>query len=66
MLALDEVGDVLHGSRTVQGIHGYEVLESGGLKLAEIFLHTGRLELERADGASGAVQLIGFGVVDWY
>ena len=64
MLAGDEIGDVVHGARTVEGIHGYEVFECGRLEFAEIFLHSGRLELECAGGAALAIELIGLGVVD--
>ena len=64
VLALDKVGDVVHGARTVEGVHGYEVLEGGGLQLAQVFLHARRLELEGSDGTSLAVKLIRLGVVD--
>ena len=40
VLAGDEVGDVIHRSRTVEGVHGDEVLENRRLQLAEILLHT--------------------------
>ena len=63
-LAVDEVGDVIHRSRAVEGVHGDEVLEGAGLQLAQVLLHTGRLELEGADGASLAVELVGGRVVN--
>ena len=62
MLSGDELGDVVHRAGTVEGVHGYEVLEGGGLELAEIFLHTGRLKLEGAGGAALAIELVGLGV----
>ena len=46
LLAGDEVGDVVHGTRTVEGVHCDEVLERAGLQFNEILLHTCRLELE--------------------
>ena len=64
VFAVDEVGDVVHRSRTVKGVHGDEVLERGRLELAQVLLHARRLELERTDGASLAVQFIGGGIVD--
>ena len=66
VLAVDEVGDVVHGSRPVEGVHGDEVFEHGGVELAEVFLHTRRLKLEGADGLSLLVELVGELVVDGY
>ena len=63
-LALDEVGDIVHRSRTVEGVHGDKVLEDRWLQLAQVFLHAARLKLERAHGASTAIELVGEGVVD--
>ena len=65
-LALDELRYVVHRARTVEGVHGYEVLEYGRMQLAKVFLHAGRLELERAYGAAFAVQLVRIGVVYRY
>ena len=56
--------DVLHGTRAVKGVHGDEVLKSGGLELAQILLHTCRLELERTDCAAVAIELVGGRVVN--
>ena len=64
LFAGDEVGNVVHRSRPVEGVHRYEVFEGRGLELAQIFLHIGRLELERSDCAAFAVKLIGFGVFE--
>ena len=64
VLTLDEVGDVIHRSRTVEGIHGDEVLKHRGMQLAQVFLHTCRLKLEGADGAAFLVEFEGLGVVD--
>ena len=40
LLSGNEVGDISHWPRTIQGIHGYKILESAGLQLLEVFLHT--------------------------
>ena len=40
MLALDEVGYVVHRTRTVEGVHGNEVLECTRLQFAQVLLHT--------------------------
>ncbi len=63
MLTVDEVGNVIHRPRAVEGIHGYQVLESGGLQLAQILLHARGLELERSDGAALAVKFVRRGIV---
>ena len=55
MLSGDEFRYVVHRPRSVQGVHGDEVLELGGLQLAQVFLHAGRFKLERAYGASGGI-----------
>ena len=62
MLSGNEVRDIVHRARTVEGIHGYEILECRRLEFAQIFLHAGGLKLECADSASLAVKLIGLGV----
>ena len=64
MLAVDEVGDVVHGAWAVEGVHSDEVLEGAGLQLAQVLLHAGRLKLEGADGAALAVEFVGERVVD--
>ena len=64
VLACDEGGDIVHGPWSVEGIHGYEVLEDGGVEFLEIFLHACRLKLEGAYGASILIQLIGLLVID--
>ena len=64
VLAGDEVGDVIHRSRTVEGVHGDEVLENRRLQLTEILLHTRRLELEGSDGLAALVELIGKLIID--
>ena len=64
MLAPDELRDVGHRSRTIEGIHSDEVLEDRRLQLAQVFPHAVRLELEGADGASLLIELIGLGVVE--
>ena len=59
LFAGDERGDVVHRSRPIEGIHGDQVLKFRGLKLFQVFLHTGGLKLERTGGASFAIELIG-------
>ena len=55
VLTGDEGWDIVHWSRTVEGVHGDDVLECRGMQLAQVFLHSGRLKLESSDGASFAV-----------
>ena len=64
MLAGNEVGDILHGPGAVERVHGYEVLERARLQFAQVALHAGGLELERAYRSSGAVQGVCLGVVE--
>ena len=64
VLALNEVGNVVHWAGTVEGVHGNEVLECTWLQFAQVLLHTGRLELECSNGVSLAIELVGLGVVD--
>ena len=64
LLACDEVGDVVHGTRTVEGVHCDEVLECAGLQFDEVLLHTCRLKLEGSCRAAFAVELVGFWVID--
>ena len=64
LLTVDEVGDVVHRSRSVEGVHGNQVLESAGLQLAQVLLHTGRFKLEGSDGTSVAVEFISGRVAD--
>ena len=64
VLARDEVRDVVHRARTVEGVHGDQILEGRGLQLPEVLLHPRGLELERPDGASLAVKPVGRKIVD--
>ena len=64
MLTCNEVGYIVHRSRTIQGIHGYKILERRWLKLTQIFLHTCRFKLESTDSAPLAIKLICLWVVD--
>ena len=64
MLTVDEIGDIAHRSRTIQGVHSDEVFEDRRLQLAQVFLHTCRLKLERTDGAPLLIEFKGLGVVD--
>ena len=58
MFTGDERGNVIHRARTIKGIHRDQILEFGGLKLFQVFLHAGGLELERTGGLSVAVEFI--------
>ena len=58
MLTVDKVGDVIHRTRTIQGIHRNQILEGRRLQLTQIFLHTRRLKLERTHGATSTIELI--------
>ena len=55
MLTADELRYVVHWSRTVEGVHGYQVIDVRRLKLTQVLLHARRLELERAYGSALAV-----------
>ena len=50
VLALDELRDVFHRPRTVQGVHGNQIFEAVGLQGTQVLFHTGRLELEQPCG----------------
>ncbi len=64
VLTGNERGDIVHRTRTVESIHGDEVLEDGRLQLTEILLHTGRLKLEGSNGLSTLIKLIGQFIID--
>ena len=66
LLAGDEVGYVLHRSRTVEGVHGDQVLEAVGLEVAQVLLHSGRLELEESRGVAPGEDLVGRRIVERY
>ena len=66
LLAGDKLGDIVHRTRAVEGVHGDEVLEHRRLKLAQIALHTRRLKLERTHRGTARVEVVGLGVVDRY
>ncbi len=53
VLTGNERGDIVHRTRTVESIHGDEVLEDGTLQLVQI-RGAGRLKLEGSDGLSPA------------
>ena len=59
VLARYERRDIVHWARTVEGVHGYEVFKHAGMELPEVFLHAGRLKLERSYRAALAIQLVG-------
>ena len=64
LFAGDKLRNVVHRSRTIEGIHRDKVFEHCGLQFAQIFLHTRRLELESAGGAALAIELVGFLIGD--
>ena len=39
LLAIDELRDVIHGARTIEGVHGDQVFKAGGMQFDEVFLH---------------------------
>ena len=55
----DKRRNIVHRSRTVEGIHGNQVLELGGLQLLQVLLHTGRLKLEGTGCLPFAIELVG-------
>jgi len=63
-LAADEIVDIIHGPGTIEGIHGDEVFQAGGLELTQILLHAGTFKLEKADGFTPGEDLIDPGVVE--
>ena len=64
VLTLDELRDVGDRAGTIEGVHGDEVLEGGGLEFAQVFLHAWRFKLEGANGVAIAIELVGGGVFD--
>ncbi len=63
MFTFDELRDVFHRSRTVEGIHGNQVLETVRLQCPQVFFHSGGLELEQACGVAPGEKFEGFFVV---
>ena len=59
LFAGDERRDIIHWSRTVQGVHRNQVFELGRLQLFQILLHTGRFKLECTCSLSVAIQFVG-------
>ena len=62
VLTVDKVGNVVHRSRTIQGVHGDQVFKLGRLQLLQIFLHTCRFKLECSGCFSGTIQFVCFGI----
>ena len=58
LLSCNEVGDVVHWSRTVEGIHSDQVLKDRRLQFPQVFLHTSRFKLERTHCTPLSVQLV--------
>ena len=56
LLALHKIGNVIHGARTIEGVHSYEVLEALGLEALQPTLHAFRFKLEHYGGVSPAVK----------
>ena len=63
VFAGDEIGDVLHRARTVEGVHGDQVFETVGLEVAQVLLHARGLELEQTGGIAAGKDLVCRGVV---
>ena len=63
-LTRDERRNVVHGTGAVEGIHGDEIFKLRRTQLAQIVLHAGRLKLERADGATLLIKLVGQFIVN--
>jgi len=59
-----ELGDVLHRTRSIQGIHGDKVLELGGLQFFKVFLHPVGFELESTHSKAFTKQFVGFHIID--
>ena len=64
VLAVDEVRDVVHRARAVEGVHRYDVLELAGLEFAQIAAHAVALELEDGCRVAVAEELVGRLVVE--
>ena len=64
LLAGDEIRNVVHRSRAVEGVHSDDVTDDRRLQLAEVFLHSRRLKLEGADGIARGIQGVGLRVID--
>ena len=52
MLTVDEVRNIIHRTRTIEGIHGDQIFEGRRLQFAQVLLHSGRFKLECSDGTS--------------
>ena len=48
VFTLDKIGDILHRSRSVQGIHRHQILETVRFQRAQVLLHSRRLKLEQS------------------
>ena len=64
LLAGDKIRDVVHRSGAIEGVHCDDVADDRRLQLAEVFLHSGRFKLERANGVTRRVQFVSFLVVN--
>ena len=58
IFSIDKRRNIIHRSRTIQSIHGYQVLKYCRMQFLQIFLHSGRLKLECADGTPFLIELI--------
>ena len=64
MLTLDELRNIIHRSRSIEGIHGDEVSNDGRFEFTQVFLHAGRLKLEDGYCAAFLEQFVGQFVVN--
>ena len=64
LLAVDEVGDIVHRTRPVKGIHCDEILKTFWMELLEPGLHTFGFKLEHHGGVAASVEFEGGFIVD--
>ena len=57
-LASNKSRDIVHGPRSIEGIHGNKILKYRGLQLPQVSLHTLRLKLECTNRPTLLIQLI--------
>ena len=59
LFSADKGRDVVHRSRSVEGDHGDDVLETRRLQFAQVFAHTGTFKLEYCSHVAFAEQFVG-------
>ena len=58
MFTINKVRNIIHRTRTVKGIHRNQILKSARFQFPQIFLHTGRFELECTNRPSFTIKSI--------